>query len=165
ISYLLNEVDIYALGTWDEFKEDFIKLKLEEKDPINKDIIKQLAPYNTKEPNIVPAQYRPKNEKMGVVDAIFRPTDFLHSKFSKSEKAKKKLAKIIRNEAKTKKINSKYNAEIITDATGLKGDELLKFMEYAGSHIKVTQNSSEYFVMKQILFWFKKYQEETTKEE
>ena len=165
ISYLLNEVDIYALGTWDEFKEDFIKSKLVEKDPINKDIMKQLAPYNTKEPNIVPAQYRPKNEKMGVLAAIQSPTNFLFSKLSKSEKSKKKISKIIRNEAKTKKISLKYNAEIVADATGLKGDELITFMEYSGSHIKVTPNSTDYYIMKQILFWFKKYQEETTKEE
>ncbi|MBN2597348.1 carboxypeptidase-like regulatory domain-containing protein [Labilibaculum sp.] len=166
ISYLLDEVDIYALGTWDEFKEDFVKTKLEEKDPINKSIMKQLAPYNTKEPNIVPAQYRPKNEgKMGVLGAIFAPTDFLYSKLSKSEKSKKELSKIIRNEGKAKKISSKYNADIVADATGLEGDELLKFMEYAGSEIKVSPNSSEYYVMQQILFLFKKYQEETTEAE
>lgn len=166
ISYLLGEVDIYALGTWDEFKEEFIKSKLEEKNPINESIIKQLAPYNTKEPNLVPARYRPNREgKMGVIDAIFRPTDFLFDKFSKTEKSKKKISKIIRNETKTKKISSKYNAEIIANATGLKGNELLQFMEYSGSHIKATPNSTDYYIMKQILFWFKKYQEETTEEE
>ncbi len=166
ISYLLDEVDIYALGTWDEFKEDFIKSKLEEKNPINKSITKQLAPYNTKKPNVVPPQYRANREgKMGVVSAIFAPTDFLFDKLSKSEKSKKKISKIIRNEGNTKKIGSKYNAEIVADATGLKGEELLKFMEYAGSNIKVTPNSSEYFVMKQILFWFNKYKEESITEE
>lgn len=166
ISYLLDEVDIYALGTWDEFKEDFIKSELIEKNPINKSITKQLAPYNTKEPNIVPAQYRPNREgKMGVLSAIITPADFLFDKFSKSEKSKKKISKIIRNEAKTKKVSSKYNAKIIADATGLEGEELLKFMGYAGSHIKVTPNSSEYFVMKQILFWFNKYKEESITEE
>ncbi|PKQ62564.1 hypothetical protein BZG02_12665 [Labilibaculum filiforme] len=166
ISYLLDEVDIFALGTWDEFKEDFINTKIEEKNPINKSITEQLAPYNTKEPNVVPAQYRPNREgKMGVVSAIFAPSDFLFDKLSKSEKSKKKISKLIRNEGDTKKIRSKYNAEIIADATGLEGDELLEFMEYAGSHIKVTANSSDYFVMKQILFWFDKYKEETTKEE
>ncbi|BAX79787.1 carboxypeptidase-like regulatory domain-containing protein [Labilibaculum antarcticum] len=166
ISYLLDEVDIYALGTWDEFKEDFIKSELIEKNPINKSITKQLAPYNTKKPNIVPPQYRANREgKMGVLSAIFAPTDFLYSKLSKSEKSKRKISKIIRNESKAKKISSKFNADIIADATGLEGDELVKFMEYAGSHIKVTPNSSEYFVMKQILFWFNKYKEESITEE
>ncbi|WP_372754778.1 carboxypeptidase-like regulatory domain-containing protein [Labilibaculum sp.] len=164
-SYLLDEVDIYALGTWDEFKEAFINSKVEEKDAINKTITEQLAPYNTKEPNIVPAQYRAKSEKMGVVDAIFRPTDFLYSKLSNSEKSKKKISKLIRNESNTKKINSKYNADIVSDATGLEGDELEKFMEYAGPHMKVNSNSSEYQVMKQILFLFEKYQKETTAKE
>ncbi|MDE5418414.1 carboxypeptidase-like regulatory domain-containing protein [Labilibaculum sp. DW002] len=166
ISYLLDEVEIYALGTWDEFKDEFLKTKLTDKNPISKNITNQLAPYNTKKPNVVPAQYRPKREgKMGVVSAIFAPTDFLHNKLSKSEKSKKKLSKIIRNEGNLKKISAKYNAEIVSDATGLKGDELLAFMEFSGSHINVTANTSDYSVMKQILFWFEKYKEKPTKEE
>jgi hypothetical protein len=84
---------------------------------------------------------------------------------SKSEKSKKKISNLIRNESNQKKIDSKYNADIVSDATDLKGDELVKFMEYAGSNIKVTPNSSEYEVMRQILFWFNKYQEETKAEE
>ena len=166
ISYLLDEVEIHALGTWDEFKDEFIKTKLTDKNPISKNITDQLAPYNTKKPNLVPARYRAKREgKMGVVSAIFAPTDFLHNKLSKSEKAKKKLSKIIRNEGNLKKISKKYNAEIVSDATGLKGDDLIDFMEFSGAHINVTPNSSDYQVMKQILFWFEKYKEKTTKEE
>lgn len=166
ISYLLDEVQIHALGTWDEFKDEFLKTKIVDKNPISKNITDQLAPYNTKKPNIVPAQYRPKREgKMGVVSAIFAPTDFLHNKFSKSEKAKKKLSKIIRNEGNLKKISLKYNAEIISDATGLTGKELIDFMEFSGAKINVTANSSDYQVMKQILFWFEQYKEKSTKVE
>ena len=166
ISYLLDEVEIYALGSWDDFKDEFLKTKITDKNPISKNITSQLAPYNTKKPNVVPARYRPKREgEMGVVSAIFAPTDFLHNKFSKSEKSKKKLAKIIRNEGNLKKISSKYNARIVSDATGLKGDELLDFMEFSGSHITVSAKSSDYYVMKQIIFWFEKYKEKLTKEE
>ena len=163
ISYLLKEVDIYALGTWDEFKEEFINAEVKEKNPINKDISRQLEPYNTKEPNPVPAQYRPKVEgKMNVLDAIFRPTDFLHNKLSKKEKAKKKLSKIIKNERTNNKISKKYNAELVSDATGLKGDELVAFMEYCGKKIHVTEKSTDYDVIKQILDLYKEYT--TTKE-
>lgn len=158
ISYLLKEVDIYALGTWDEFKDEFVKAKVKEKNPINKDIGKQLAPYNTKKPNPVPAQYRPKiDKKMGIVDAIFRPTDFLHNKLSKKEKIKKNLSKRIKEEGKNKKIGKKYNAQIVSDATGLKGDELLAFMEFCGKKIQVTENSRDYDVMKQILDLYQEY--------
>ena len=160
VSYLLDEVDIYALGTWDEFKEDFINTELKEKDPINKDIKEQLAPYNTREPNIVPAQYRPKREKLGVLDAVFSPTDFLHGKLSKREKIKRKLAKTIREEGKNKKISEKYNAEIVSEATELTGDELVAFMEFCGANINVNENSTEYDVMKQILEWFEKWKKE-----
>ena len=163
ISYLLKEVDIYALGTWDEFKEEFIKAEVKEKNPINEDIARHLKPYNTKEPNPVPAQYRPKvDRKMNVLDAVFRPTDFLHNKLSKKEKAKKKLSKIIKNERTNTKISKKYNAELVSDATGLKGNELVAFMEFCGKKIHVTENSTDYDVMKQILDLYKEY---TTKEE
>ena len=166
ISYLLKEVDIYALGTWDEFKSEFVKSKVEEKNPINKDIGKQLEPYNRKKPNPVPAQYRPKiDRKTNVVDAIFRPTDFLHNKLSKKEKAKKKLSKIIKAESKNKKISSKYNAEIVSDATGLKGDELLAFMEYCGKKIHVTEKSTDYDVIKQVLDLYEEYTQLSTEEE
>ncbi|RUT73510.1 carboxypeptidase-like regulatory domain-containing protein [Ancylomarina longa] len=166
ISYLLNEIDIYAFGSWEEFKEKLIHTKLEEKNPINKDIIKQLAPFHTKKPNIVPAQYRPKIESPKIWDAIFSPTDFLYSKFSKTEKIKQKLAHKIRNERKNRKISQKYNATIIANATRLKGDELVAFMEYCGSNIKVNENTSDYEVMRQIMEWFEKYKKEktTTKE-
>lgn len=158
ISYLLKEVDIYALGTWDEFKDEFVKAKVKEKNPINKDIGKQLAPYNTKKPNPVPAQYRPKiDKKMDIIDAIFRPTDFLHNKLSKKEKIKKKLSKRIKEEGKNKKIGKKYNAQIVSDATGLKGDELVAFMEFCGKKIQVTENSRDYDVMKQILDLYQEY--------
>jgi hypothetical protein len=166
ISYLLKEVDIYALGTWEEFKDEFVKSKVEEKNPINKDIGKQLEPYNSKKPNPVPAQYRPKiDKKLGVVDAIFRPTDFLHNKLSKKEKAKKKLSKMIKAESKNKKISSKYNAEIVADATGLQGDELVAFMEHCGKKIHVTEKSTDYDVMKQVLDLYEEYKNLSTEEE
>ena len=162
ISYLLDDVDIYALGSWDEFKDDFLNAEVKEKNPINTDIKKQLKPYNTRKPNPVPAQYRPKNEKLGVVQAIFAPTDFLFGKLSKSEKNKRKLSKRIKEEGKNNKISKKYNAQIVADATGLEGDELLDFMGFCGKKIHVTENSTDYDVMKQILDLYKEY---TTKEE
>jgi len=160
VSYLLDEVDIYALGSWEEFKEALIKTKLEEKNPINENIKKQLAPFNTKKPNIVPAQYQPKRESFGVLSAIFAPTDFLYSKLSKSEKNKRKVSKLIRTEGKNKKISKKYNATVITNATGLKDEELVAFMEYCGSNIKVNENTSDYEVIRQIMEWFEKFKKE-----
>ncbi|WP_421917943.1 carboxypeptidase-like regulatory domain-containing protein [Marinifilum sp.] len=163
ISYLLKEVDVYAFGTWEEFKNQFIQTKVEEKNPINKDILKELAPYNTKAPNPVPAQYRPKiDRKLDVWDAIFRPTDFLHNKLSKKEKAKKKLSKLIRAEIKNKKTDAKYNAEIVSEVTGLKGDELEAFMPYCSANIELSENSTDYDIIKQIFELFEKY---ATKEE
>ena len=72
---------------------------------------------------------------------------------------------MIKNESKNKKISSKYNAEIVADATGLKGDELVDFMDFCWKKIHVTEKSTDYDVMKQILDLFEEYQKLSTEEE
>jgi hypothetical protein len=165
VTYLLDEIDVFALGTWDEFARRFVEKELKEENPINEDLKKQLAPYNTKKPDPVPAMYKPKREKFGVLGAIFAPTDFLFSKLSKSEKSKKRIAKMIRNERKNDKISHLYNAEVVKDITGLQGEELVAFLEYCGNKIKVSENSTEYDVRKQIFDIYKKYKKAVIKEE
>lgn len=156
-SYLLGEVDIYAFGTWNEFKDDFVKLKIKEEYVINDQIMKELAPFNTGTPNIVPPQYRPIIEDIEFWDIIGTPASYLFSKFNKKEKKKRKIAKMIRNKWKTKKYEQFYNAEIVEANTGLEGDELLGFMAYCGSKIEITEITSQYDILEQIVNNYKTY--------
>jgi len=157
MAYLLQEVDIFAFGTWDEFKSDFLKLEIKDEYVINTQITKELAPFQTKKPNIVPPQYRPIIEDFSVWDAIGTPASFLFSKFSRKEKRKRKVAKLIRDKWKTKKLSQYYTSEIVTANTGLEGDALEKFMAYCGPKIEITEITSQYDILEQIVNNYKEY--------
>ena len=156
-SYLLDDVDVYALGTWNEFKDEFLKTKIVEKNPINESIFEALAPYNRKTPNPVPCTYRPKIEKFTLLTIIGRPTDFLYCKLSKSERRKKKISKLFRNHKKNNKIAQLYNKNIVAQATQLQADSLEKFLIYCNPKMEINEYSSEYEVNKQILTFFSEW--------
>ncbi len=156
-TYLINEVNVFAFGTWDEFKADFRKLKIKDDYALNSQITKELAPFRTKKPNIIPPQYRQKNEKFTIIHALFAPTDFLFAKLSRSEKRKKRVTKMIREEWRIKKLNQYYTSDIVSSHTGLKGQALEDFMAYCGPKLKITQISSRYDIAEQIVKNYKWY--------
>lgn len=157
MAYLLNEVDIFAFGTWDEFKADFLKLEIKDDYVINKQITKELAPFQTKAPNIVPPQYRTTIENPGIWDAIGHPASFLFTKFNKREKTKRKITKLIRDEWRIKKHAKYYTSEIVAANTGLKDEALEDFMVYCGPKIEITERTSQYDVLEQIVDNYKAY--------
>ncbi|MGZ2370520.1 carboxypeptidase-like regulatory domain-containing protein [Ancylomarina sp. YFZ004] len=157
MAYLLKEVDVFALGTWDEFKAAFLKLEIKNEYEINSQITKELAPYNTKPPNIIPPQYRATIEDPSIWDAIGTPASFLFAKFNRKEKSKRKVSKMIRNEWRIKKLSQNYSSEIVTANTGLKGDRLEDFMAYCGPKMKITEITSQYDILEQIVNNYKEY--------
>lgn len=163
IAYLIDEVNVFALGTWDEFKADFIKLELKDDYVINKQITKELAPFQTRPPNIIPPQYRQKREKFTFLGALFAPTDFLFAKLSRSEKRKKKVTKMIREEWKLEKLKQYYTSDIVAAHTGLKGKALENFMAYCGPKLEITKISSRYDIAEQIVKNFKTYTKQKNK--
>ncbi|MCZ4696177.1 carboxypeptidase-like regulatory domain-containing protein [Ancylomarina euxinus] len=157
MAYLLNEVNVFAFGTWNEFKDDFIKLEIKNEYEINSQITKELAPYNTKPPNIIPPQYRTTLVDPGIGDAIGTPASYLFTKFSRKEKSKRKVSKMIRKEWRIKKYNEYYTSAIVAEHTGLKGEALEDFMTYCGPKLEITKISSRYDIAEQIVKNYKWY--------
>ena len=157
MAYLLKEVDVFALGTWEEFKKDFVKLKIKDDYVINTQITKELAPYNTKPPNIIPPQYRTTLVNPGIWDAIGTPASFLFTKFNRKEKNKRKVSKMIQNEWKLKKLSQNYSSEIVSANTGLNGNALEDFMAYCGPKMKITEITSQYDILEQIVNNYNEY--------
>lgn len=156
-AYLINEVNVFAFGTWEDFKADFLKLKIKNDYEINSQITKELAPFHTKPPNIVPPQYRALIEKPHFIRNIKVLPSYLFTKFSRSEKRKRKIAGLIRNNWKTKKYAKYYTSAIVVEHTGLKGQALEDFMAYCGPKLKITKISSRYDVEEQIVNMYKAY--------
>ena len=156
-AYLINEVNVFAFGTWDEFKADFLKLEIKDDYVLNSQITKELAPFQTKKPNIVPPQYRQKIEKFTFIHALIAPTDFLFAKLSRSEKRKKRITKMIKEEWRIKKLNQYYTSDIVSTHTRLKGQALEDFMAYCGPKLEITKISSRYDIAEQIVKNYKWY--------
>jgi hypothetical protein len=157
MAYLLKEVNVFALGTWDEFKDAFLKLEIKNEYEINSQITKELAPYNTKPPNIIPPQYRATLGDPDVWDAIGHPASFLFAKFNRKEKSKRKVSKMIREEWRIKKLSQYYSSKIVAANTGLSGDTLEDFMAYCGPKMKITEITSQYDILEQIVNNYKEY--------
>ncbi len=151
MAYLLNEVDVFALGTWDDFKKNFRELELKDDFAINKQITAELAPFNTRPPNIIPPQYRTTIEDPGVWDAIGNPASFLFTKFNSKEKSKRKVSNMMRNEWRTKKYAKYYTSDIVSAHTGLKDEALEDFMAYCGPKLEITEITSQYDILEQIV--------------
>ncbi|MRT94781.1 carboxypeptidase-like regulatory domain-containing protein [Ancylomarina sp. 16SWW S1-10-2] len=160
MAYLLQEVNVFAFGTWDDFKADFLKLEIKDDYLINTQLIKELAPYNTRPPNIIPPQYRATIEEPSIWDAIGSPASFLFTKFNSKEKSKRKVSKLIRNEWRLKKLAKYYTSEIVSAHTGLKGEALEAFMAYCGPKLEITKTNSQYDIAEQIVKNYKRYLEQ-----
>jgi hypothetical protein len=156
-AYLINEVNVFAFGTWEDFKADFLKLEIKNDYEINSQITKELAPFHTKPPNIIPPQYRTTIEDPGIWDAIGNPASFLFAKFNSKEKSKRKVSNMIRNEWRTKKYAKYYTSDIVSAHTGLKGEPLEDFMAYCGPKLIITKTSSRYDIAEQIVKNYKWY--------
>jgi hypothetical protein len=156
-AYLINEVNVFAFGTWDDFKADFLKLELKDDYVLNSQITKELAPFRTKKANIVPPQYRATIEDPNIWDAIRAPGLFLFTKLNRKEKSKRKVSKMMRSEWKAKQYTRYYTSDIVSSHTGLKGEALEDFMAYCGPKLEITKTSSRYDIAEQIVKNYKWY--------
>ena len=156
-AYLINEVNVFAFGTWDDFKTTFLKLEIKDNYVINTQITKELAPYNTKPPNIIPSQYRALIEKPHFIKHFKILPAYLYTKLSKNEKRKRKVAKMIRNEWRIRKYTKYYTSDIVSAHTGLKGEALEDFMTYCGPKLEITKMTSRYYILEQIVNNYREY--------
>lgn len=80
--------------------------------------------------------------------------------YSKDEKERMKLKKIIEKEKIQQQVNAKFNKEIIAQLTGLREPELTEFYVYLDFNNKYVLKSSDYDLRKAILDKFEVYLKE-----
>lgn len=119
---LLSEVKVFALNSsYEGFKKDVVNMEnpyikiggiqMTKQDKIN-------AEAANSQPNVL------RNTPLA------SPISFLYSMFSRKEKIKRLYADLVDNEDEVYRIPQKYNRDIVSEITGLKGDELLDFMMF-----------------------------------
>lgn len=123
---MLKEVTIIGINpSYEGFKKDIVTLKLP-------DYYKRAEDVHLSEWQRANASY---DEKGGNILSLggtvtMSPISFLYDKYSRRSKMNRLYNEMVSYEDEVERIQQKYNREIVSELTGLEGEELLNFMMY-----------------------------------
>jgi len=122
---MLKEVTIFAINpSYEGFKKDIVTLELP-------DYYKRIEETKLNEMQKANAVYNPTGNIMSLGGTITTsPITYLYDKYSRKSKMNRLYNEMVSYEEEVERIQEKYNREIVSSLTGLKGDELLNFMMY-----------------------------------
>jgi hypothetical protein len=147
-TYVLKEVDVYALPTEEQFKENFLSLKLPEEPKLDIPGIKE--PKLSKDVVFLP------NGGVGVVG----PFSAIYNKFSREGRELKKAQGLYAQESQKQRYDAKFNVQLVGRVTGLKDADLEEFMKYCKLPESVVLNAeNEYELVLAINDCFKDYKQ------
>ncbi len=139
IIYSIEAVRINPLGSYEQFRNRFITLKLPESDYL-----------------IHPSVLHEIDEGTDTLDMlimpIMSPVTALYNLLSKEGKSKRKLLKLIEQEAFERQIDFKYSPDIVSHITGYTGFDLYEFMEFCNFKKDFLLNATYYEITQAILF-------------
>ena len=140
--YEISEARVYALGNYEQFKQKVLALKLPETRTCK--LRKYLHDLSRKAGKEI--KYQQEMDKLtqgGVLYAI--PIR------SPEEIEMIKLKKILEKEKVRKIIDEKFNRNIVSDVTGLKGEDLTEFMVFCNFSDKYLLETNQYDIMVRVL--------------
>ncbi len=147
-TYEISEARVYALGTYEQFKQKVLALRLPEtKTDILRKYLNDLSKETGKE-----VKYNQEMDKLtqgGVLLAV--PIR------SPEEIEMLKLKKILEKEKVWKIIDEKYNREIVAGVTGLKDDDLTEFMVFCNFSEKYLLETNQYDILIRVLEKLEEY--------
>jgi len=139
-TYDIATVNIYELR-WQVFKSEFMEEKVEE-DKTAERISNWMA-------NLLPA-----GELKMIYNSTMKPGFAINWK-TKDEKKRKKVAEL---EKKYQLIAPKFNDKMVTQLTGLQGNDIYLFMQFCNFKEDFLIQSTEYEIMEKIMELWKQYQ-------
>jgi hypothetical protein len=146
--YSLSGVNVLRLGTYEQFKYNFLKLELPEPE----------HPAST----LVLQDIEQGIDTLGITEpsSLGSPITAIYNRVSKEGKSLRKLKKVKEEEEFWKQVEYKYNPEMLSRITGLQGPELFEFINFCNFSHKFILESSEYEIIKKVLDKLKEYREQ-----
>jgi len=138
-TYDLSTVNIYELR-WQVFKSEFMEEEVEEDETSERITIWMNS--------LFPA---------GELRMVFQGARGVGFQFPYKGKAEKQRRKVAALEKKYNLIQPKFNDDLITDLTGLEGEDIYDFINYCNFDEGFLIHSSEYQILESILANWKKY--------
>lgn len=135
-----GNIEINALGTYDQFKYNILHLTLP------RDVTKDAIASIQRELKTIPRH--PLKSEASI--PLGSPITGLYMLFSKEGKSLRKLNRVLEEEKITSVAYKKFNREIVARITGLSGEQLNQFMVFCKPDNAFLVQSSEYEVYKKI---------------
>jgi hypothetical protein len=148
-SILLEEVSIYSLGTWSQFKENFIKTDLPEEENI-------ATTFDFGNLNLVQAEANSLN-RQGFGFNLLDGVSAIRS-IGKKRRARKGIVDM--TDWQLRILQKKYNKEVIAELTHESGFRLELLMEYINSNQNFTHQTSEMYIGVRIKQLYKDFLQE-----
>jgi hypothetical protein len=151
-AYKIESIKITPWKTYQEFKNRFISLDIDNPRENVHPLVWEGLPRK-------PLDVEPPAPNIG------NPVSFLYDVFSGEREQRRKYNEILSRETKKRKIRSKYNKEIVSNLTGLKGEKLEEFMDFCNFTEQELLNRSAYDILKEVkrkYQWFKSKEESGT---
>lgn len=140
--YEIPAATISYLGTYKEFKQKVLELRLPESG-INKNFEKLFKHVDP--PPLI------------VEPAITSPASLVYVLFSKEAKAIKKYLELSEEGIVKDEVYARYNEHIVRNLTGLNGEEAFKFMEFCDFSDKYILSISDYNLYSEIFLRFEAF--------
>ncbi|MFO8236056.1 MAG: carboxypeptidase-like regulatory domain-containing protein [Bacteroidales bacterium] len=145
-TYSIEKVEITPWGTYNDFKEKFFNLET-----VNpRDEIHPLFWDGIQEPPDTVIPHEPN---------IGNPISLIYSLLSKEGKSKRKLKELQIEKTIQKKIRSKYNQKIVSEITGLEGEEVIRFMEFCNFSDEYLLETSKYDILERVKEKYQHYKD------
>lgn len=140
--YEIPEVAISYFGTYKDFEFKVLNLKLEDKNKINEQLLKDLPVVENPKP------FEPN---------LGSPISLLYDLLSHEGKSRRKYVELMEEHPKKLKVEAKYNRDIVKNITGLDGQDLGQFMDSCGFSDVYILNTSDYLLYAEIAKLFEDY--------
>jgi len=148
IAYVLSEVEIGLLSTYDRFKRDMLSKEAEEAYKIA-----PLSKFNVYKPPL-PNQ---GGINLPLVYPLANPITFLYNQWSKEGKQLRYYQSLINGTAEFIIIGDKFNGLLVKQLTGLENDELVKFMSFCMFTKEYLLLASEREIQREIMRKYREY--------
>lgn len=122
---MLKEVNIIAINpSYEGFKKDIVTLELPE-------YYKRVEDTKLNEFQKANATYKPDGNLLALGGKMTTsPITYLYDKYSRKSRMDRLYNEMVSYEEEIDRIQDKYNREIVSNLTGLQGEELMNFMMY-----------------------------------
>lgn len=138
IIYSIEAVRVNPLGSYQQFKQRFISMDLPESEyQIHPSVLKEIDEgRDTLDMLIMP---------------VMSPVTALYNLLSKEGKSKRKLRKLLEQEAFERQVDFKYSPDIVSHITGYTGFELYEFMDFCSFRKDFLLNATYYEITQAVL--------------